>query len=130
MNELEHRELYSFIRGEKLKVDGSNFVDWYLHLRTVLKRANILFMIEEPAGDPPGNNMDENVILDYHNRRRTYSIAKSVLEVCMPQDLRDQFEETDTFDMIDMLNSMFMHQFGVARFELENKFLSTKMEEN
>src|SRR4051812_2918461 len=119
---LEHRELYSFVSGEKLKVDGSNFVDWYLRLRTLLKRANILFVIEESVGEPPGNNMDEKVMLDYHNRRRTYSIAKSVLEVCIPQVLRDQFEETDTFNTIDILKSMFMHQFRVARFELENKF--------
>ena len=130
MNMHEHRELYSFISGGKLKVDGSNFVDWYLRLRTVLKRANILFVIEEHVGDPPGNNMDEQIMLDYHARRRTYSIVKSVLEVCMSHELRDQFEETDTFDMIDMLKSMFMNQFRVARFELENKFLSTKMEEN
>ena len=113
-----------------LKEDGSNFVDCYLRLRTVLKRANILFVIEEPVGEPPGNNMDEKVMLDYHNRRRTYSIAKSVLEVCMSQELCDQFEETNAYDMIDMLKSMFMHQFRVARFELENEFLSTKMEEN
>src|SRR4051812_11458089 len=74
--------------------------------------------------------MDEKVMLDYHNRRRIYSIAKSVIEFCIPQNLRDQFEEADTYDTIDMLKSMFVHQFRVARFELENEFLSTNMEEN
>src|SRR3954463_15856307 len=116
MNMVRHRDLYSFVRGERLKVDGSNFVDWYLRLRTVLKRENILFVIEEPVGEPPGNNMDEKVMLDYHNRRRTYSISKSVLEVCIPQVLCDQFKETSAYDMIDTLKSMFMHQFRVARF--------------
>ena len=130
MNMVQHRDLYSFVRGERLKEDGSNFVDWYLRLRTVLKRANILFVIEEHVGEPPENNMDENVMLDYHYRKRTYSIAKSVIEVCIPQNLRDQYEDADTFDTIDMLKSMFMHQFRVAKFELENKFFSTKMEEN
>ena len=88
---------------------GSNFVDWYLRLRTVLKRANILFVIEEHVGDPPENNMDEQTMLDYHARRRTYSIVKSVLEVCMSQELCDQFEETNVYAMIDMMKSMFRH---------------------
>ena len=130
MNMNEHRELISFMRGERLKEDGSNFVDWYLRLRTVLKRANVLFVIQEHLGNPPDDNMNEQIMLDYHNRRRTYSIAKGVIEICIPQDLREQFEDADTYDMIDMLKSMFMHQFMVAKFELENKFLSTKMEEN
>src|SRR3954466_15397214 len=124
MNMIQHRDLYSFVRGDKLEVDGSKFVDWYLRLRTVLKRADILFVIEEHVGEPPGNNMDEKVMLDYHNRRRTYSIAKSVIEICIPQNLCDQYEDADTFDTVDMLKSMFMHQFKVARFELENEFLS------
>ena len=68
MNMVQHRDLYSFVRGDALKVDGSNFVDWYLRLRTVLKRANIVFVIEEQVGDPPGNNMDEQIMLDYHAR--------------------------------------------------------------
>ena len=59
----EHRELYSFVSGEKLKVDGLNFVDWYLRLRTVLKRANILFVIEEHVGDPPDNKDEKKYLI-------------------------------------------------------------------
>ena len=59
MNLNEHRELLSFMGGEKLKVDGSNLADWYLRLRTSLKRENILFIIERHVGDPLGNNGDE-----------------------------------------------------------------------
>ena len=66
MNMNEHRELISIMRGEDLKVDGSNFVDWYLCLRIVLKRANILFVIERHVGDPSENNTDEQEMLDYY----------------------------------------------------------------
>ena len=65
----EHRELLSFMGGENLKVDGSNFADWYLRLRTALKRADILFIIESHVGDPPDNNGDEQEIMDYYVRR-------------------------------------------------------------
>src|ERR1041385_8887958 len=130
MNPNEHRELLSFMGGDRLKVHGSNFVDWYLYLRIVLKRANLLFVIQERMGDPPVDNMDEKVMLDYHNCRRTYAMVKSVIETSFPQDLREQYADMDTFDTIDMMKSFFIHQFRVARFELENEFLTTKMEEN
>jgi hypothetical protein len=126
----QYHGLVTFLRGERLKDDGSNFVDWYLYLRTVLKRANLLFVIQERMGDPPVDNMDEKVMLDYHNHRRTYAMVKSVIETSFPQDLREQYADMDTFDTIDMMKSLFIHQFRVARFELENEFLTTKMEEN
>ena len=40
------------------------------------------------------------------------------------------FDDTSAYDIVDELKSMFVSQFRVARFELENEFLSTKMEEH
>src|ERR1041385_8949876 len=57
-------------------------------------------------------------------------MVKSVIETSFPQDLREHYVDMDTFDTIDMMKSLFIHQFRVARFELENEFLTTKMEEN
>ena len=57
MNELEQRELSSFMEGERLRVDGSNFVEWYFRLRTSLKRANVWFTIEVHMEDHPDNNI-------------------------------------------------------------------------
>ena len=116
MNWDEHRELLSFMGGEKLKVDGSNFADWYLRLRTSLKRANILFIIERHVGDPPDNNGDKQEILDYSVRRQKYSVVKNVMEHAMSHELSNQFRETGTYDMIDTLKSMFRYEFRVARF--------------
>src|ERR1041385_5729444 len=113
----QYHGIVTFIRGERLKDDGSNFVDWYLILRTVIKRANLLFVIQERMGDPPVDNMDEKVMLDYHNRRRTYAVVKSVIETSFPQDLREN-RDMDMFDTIDMMKSLFIRQFRVARFEL------------
>ena len=130
MNPVEHRELLSFMAGERLKVDGSNFVDWYLRLRTSLKRVNILFIIERHVGDPPDNNGDEQEMVDYYVRQQKYFVVKDVMEHSMSHELSNQFRETSAYDMIDTLKSMFIFQFRVARFELEKQFLSTKMEEN
>src|SRR4051812_32530602 len=128
MNELEKCELLSFMEGERLRIDGSNFDDWYLRLRTSLKRANVLFTIEVHMEDHPDNNIDE--VFDYYTRRQKYSVVKNVMEYSMSEDLSIQFQETGSYDMIDTMKSMFIRQFRVARFELENQFLSTNMEEH
>jgi hypothetical protein len=130
MNPNEHRELLSFMGGDRLKVNGSNFVDWYLRLRTSLKRVNILFIIESHVGDPPDNNGDEQEMMDYYVRRQKYFVVKNVMEHSMSNELSNLFRETSAYDMIDTLKSLFIRQFRVARFELEKQFLSTKMEEH
>ena len=95
--------------GEKLKVDGSNFADWYRRLRISLKRANILFIIERHVGDPPDNNNDEQEILDYYVRQQKYFVVKNVMGLAMSHELCNQFMETSTYDMIDTLKSMFSY---------------------
>ena len=64
----QYHELVTFLHGERLREDGSNFISWYLRLRVVLKRANISFVTKEHVGNPPKNNMDERVAIDYQNR--------------------------------------------------------------
>src|SRR3954467_3248239 len=125
----QYLELFSFLRGERLEENGSNFISWYLYLRDVLKRANLSFLREEHVGNPPANDMDARAAIDYQYRRRTYAISKGVIETSIPQALREEYAELDTYDMIDELKSLYMHQFRVARIELEDEFLSTKMEE-
>ena len=61
----------------------------------------------------------QQAMLDYYAHQWTYSLVKNVMELSMSHVLRDQFEETSAYDMINMLKSMFIYQFRVARFELE-----------
>ena len=71
------------------------------------------------VGDLLDNNVDEHQILDYYARRHKYSVVKNIMEYRMSEDLSIQFEETTSYDIIEMLKSIFNHHFRVARFELE-----------
>src|SRR3954469_24688251 len=121
--------MVSFLHGERLKENGSNFISWYLRLRALLKRIKLSFLTKENVGNPPANDMDAQAAIDYQYRRRTYAIAKGIIETSIPQPLREEYADLDTYDMIDELKSSNLHRFRVARFELESEFLSTKMEE-
>src|ERR1041385_3879200 len=109
----QYHELVTFLHGERLREDGSNFISWYLYLRTVLKKSNLSFIRKEHVGNPPANDMDARAATDYQNRRRTYAISKSVIETSIPQALREEYAELDTYDRIDELKSLYMHQFRV-----------------
>ena len=129
MNELEQRELSFFMEDERLRVDGSNLADWYSRLRTSLKRENILFSIEMHMEEHPDIDVGDQEILDHYARRQKSSVVRNVIIFSMSEDLSIQFQETDSYDMMDTLKTMFIREFRVDRFELESKFLSTKMEE-
>src|SRR4051812_16259628 len=124
----QYLELVSFLCGERLREDGSNFIDWYSRLRTSLKRANILFAIEMHMEEHPDNDVGDQEILDHYARRQKCSVVRNVMIFSMSEDLGIQFQDTSSYDMIDTLKTMFVREFRVARFELESKFLSTKME--
>src|SRR3954468_23897881 len=127
MNALEQRELSFFMEGESLRVDGSNFTDWYSRLRTSLKRANILFTIEVHVEEHPDDHVGDQGILDHYARRQKCSVVMNVMIFSMLEVLGIQFQDTGSYDMMDMLKTMFVREFRVAKFELESKFLSTKM---
>src|SRR3954471_24109794 len=129
MNTLEQHELSFFMEGERLRVDGSNFADWYSRLRTSIKRANILFAIEMHMEEHPDNDVGDQEILDHYARRQKCSVVRNVMIFSMSEDLSIQFQDTDSYDMMDILKTMFIREFKVAKFELESKFLSKKMEE-
>src|SRR3954469_18279014 len=103
MDNTQYLEMVSFLRGERLEENGSNFISWYLRLRVVLKRANLSFITKEHVGNPPTNDMDVRAMTEYHYRQRTYAMAKSIIETSIPQALREEYVVLDTYDMMDML---------------------------
>src|SRR3954470_7062614 len=94
----QYLELVSFLHGERLEENGSNFVSWYLYLRAVLKRANLSFLTKDHVGNPPANDMDARAATYYQNSRRTYAISKGVIETSIPQALHDEYAD-DTYDL-------------------------------
>ncbi|KAK1631078.1 hypothetical protein QYE76_005393 [Lolium multiflorum] len=44
-----------FLEKEKLKSNGSNFTDWFRHVRIFLNGGNLQYVLDAPLGDPPAN---------------------------------------------------------------------------
>ena len=52
-------EFHVLFHSEDLRLDGSNLAGWYYRLMDTLKSNNLLFLLEEPLGDPPGDSASE-----------------------------------------------------------------------
>src|SRR4051812_47953601 len=100
MNALEQRELSFFMDGERLRENGSNFADWYLCLRTSLKRATILFTMEMHVEEHRDDDVGNQEILDHYARRQKCSVVRNVMIFSMSEGLGIQLQDTGLYDMI------------------------------
>ena len=67
---------------------------------------------------------------EFQALRELHILIANFMTLSMERELQVQFADTRAYLIVHQLKSMFVKQFRVARFELENEFLSTKMEEH
>ena len=119
-----------FLCGPELKTDGSNFIDWYQDLRNILEYNDLLYIIEEPLGDEPGDSASQEDDDHYHDRRDAAIAVQCLMTSCMMPQLKSRFKDTKPYDMVDELKALFIEQIRLMKYECLDTFLSTKMEEN
>ncbi|KAK1681378.1 hypothetical protein QYE76_042226 [Lolium multiflorum] len=61
-----------FLEKEKLKSNGSNFTDWFRHVRIFLNGGNLQYVLDAPLGDPPAETETDEVKNVYMTRKTRY----------------------------------------------------------
>ena len=122
-------EFRAFFHFEDLRLDGSNLAGWYYRLMDTLKSNNLLFVLEEPLGDPPGDSASKEDDEQWHDHHDVYCCVETLMRACMHSDLQWQFNHSSASDMIAELKVIFAAQVRAIRFECLSEFLSTMMEE-
>ena len=122
--------LGSFLFDEKLKSDGSNFINWYQRLRDTLDSNNLLYVIYKTVRRYTRDSAGENDNGDYHDRRSLSIEVQNTMLHSMESELRVRFSNTDAYEMVDGLKALFASQVRIMKYELRDKFLSAEMEEN
>ena len=74
-----------FEAGEDLKLDGSNFIDWFKRLCDVLKSNNKIDLIRDSLGEEPE---DPKARSDYLDRRACAASLRYVMRRCMVNELQ------------------------------------------
>lgn len=120
----------SFLRVESLKVDGSNFPDWFECLYNTLKVNGLAHMLSEPLEEEPDDSTSEDEFDEYRYRRDMTIFLEVIMRNSMEPELRIHFLDSRPMDMVDELRELFLPQVRWWKHELLDQFLSTIMEEN
>ena len=89
------------------RLDGSNFSDWYRHLRIVLKSEPKLHTIEQALFQKPGDDIsrEQQDVCFKHLDDTDMERLEFIMLVSMTPELLKQYENMDPFTMIKYLKS-------------------------
>ncbi|KAK1650439.1 hypothetical protein QYE76_068244, partial [Lolium multiflorum] len=118
-----------FLEKEKLKSNGSNFTDWFRHVRIFLNGGNLQFVLEAPLCPPPPPAVSEDVKKVYETRVTRYCQVQCAILCSLEADLQKRFEHHDPCDMINELKVIFETHAAVESYEASKQFFGCMMEE-
>ena len=117
------------MRDEELKVDGSNFIDWYQHLIGILISNDLLNVIRELLGDTPDNSVIEEDDDEYRTHRHLFMTVQYTILHSMESELRVHVNDTNTYDVVDELKALHC-KLELWSMSIWTGFLSTLVEES
>ncbi|KAK1652280.1 hypothetical protein QYE76_070085, partial [Lolium multiflorum] len=118
-----------FLEKEKLKSNGSNFTDWFRHVRIFLNGGNLQYVLDAPLGDPPAETETDEVKNVYATRKTRYSQVRCAILCSLEADLQKRFEHHDPHELINELKTIFETHAAVKCYEASKHFFSCMMEE-
>ncbi|KAK1612974.1 hypothetical protein QYE76_036647 [Lolium multiflorum] len=118
-----------FLEKEKLKNNGSNFTDWFRHVRIFLNGGNLQYVLDAPLGDPPAETETDEVKNVYATRKTRYSQVQCAILCSLEADLQKRFEHHDPHELVNELKTIFETHAAVECYEASKHFFSCMMEE-
>ncbi|KAK1605781.1 hypothetical protein QYE76_029454 [Lolium multiflorum] len=118
-----------FLEKEKLKSNGSNFTDWFRHVRIFLAGGNLQYVLDAPLGDPPTETETDEVKNVYETRKTRYSQVQCAILCSLEADLQKRFEHHDPHELVNELKAIFETHAAVECYEASKHFFSCMMEE-
>ncbi|KAK1650173.1 hypothetical protein QYE76_067978 [Lolium multiflorum] len=117
-----------FLEKEKLKSNGSNFTDWFRHVRIFLSGGNLQYVLDAPLGDPPAETETDEVKL-FTRLEKLGTLKFSVPSCSLESDLQKRFEHHDPHELMKELKAIFETHAAVECYEASKHFFSCMMEE-
>ncbi|KAK1628148.1 hypothetical protein QYE76_002463 [Lolium multiflorum] len=118
-----------FLEKEKLKGNGSNFTDWFRHVRIFLTGGSLQYVLDAPLGPPPPPAVSEDIKNVYETRVTRYSEVQCAILCSLEAELQKRFEHHDPCDMMRELKLIFETHAAVESYEASKQFFNCMMEE-
>ena len=119
----------AFLEKTNLKDDGSNYTDWVRNLRIILIAAKKDYVLEAPPGEAPIPE-NQDVMNAWQSRADDYSLVQCGMLYNLEPGLQKRFGKHGAYEMFEELKMVFQAHARVERYEVSDKFYSSKMEEN
>ena len=110
--------LAGILDKDKLHESGTNFVDWYRNVRTVLRGCKKDYVLEATIGDSPDDNATEEAMNLFYQRSDDYIVVRCAMLAAMEPELQKRFENLGPIETINELKGMFQQQARVQRYEI------------
>ncbi|KAK1660779.1 hypothetical protein QYE76_048938, partial [Lolium multiflorum] len=118
-----------FLEKEKLKGNGSNFTDWFRHVRIFLTGGNLQYVLDASLDPPPPPAVSEDIKNVYETRAIRYSEVQCAILCSLEAELQKRFEHHDPCEMMRELKLIFETHAAVESYEASKQFFSCMMEE-
>jgi hypothetical protein len=92
---------------EKVKLNGTNFIDWYRNLRIVLRQEKKEYVLEQAYPDDLLDNANDAERRAYEKHCNDSLDVSCLMLATMSPDLQKQYEHVDAYTMIEGLRGMF-----------------------
>ncbi|KAK1620878.1 hypothetical protein QYE76_026395 [Lolium multiflorum] len=118
-----------FLEKEKLKSNGSNFTDWFRHVRIFLTGGNLQYVLDAPLGAQPAETAPNEVKNVYQTRKTQYSQVQCAILCSLEAELQKRFEHHDPYELVRELKAIFETHAAVESYEASKHFFGCMMEE-
>ena len=119
-----------FMEKERLATNGSNFTNWDLNLRILLKAAQKTYVFDAPLGAPPADDAPDEEKNVFLTRQEDHSLVHCGILYGLEPELRKSFENSTAYDTMRELKMIFDCHAAVESYEASEKFFSCMMEEH
>ncbi len=132
---MAHREAYfvieDWVKGEKLRLDGSNFPSWLVRLNDLLTRNHVVDYIGRTMDlTEPDHYETPEELADRYYRQEMSTYIQIIMRYGMVDELHPLMGDLDPYSMVDQLRAEFISHARMWKNELLGEFLSIKMEEH
>src|SRR3954469_7841029 len=121
--------LGSFLEKDKLKIDGTNFTNWFRTLRILLVTLKMAYVLEGPLGDAPAEDASQDEKNVYLSKTDDYNLVQSGMLYSMEAELQKRFERMGAYEIITDFKAVFAPQARAERYEASKVFFLANMDE-
>ena len=117
------------LEKEKLKLDGSNFGDWYRNVRIILRNEGKESYLTTPPLEEPAKTATDDVKKKFEEDNKKHLSVQCLLCSIMVPELQKRFEYHAACDIISDLKKLFQEQDRSEIFNVIRGLINTKMPE-